>query len=951
MESIKKSYVATKFSPPKYYKNTITRWDLLERLREEINAPLTIIKAPSGFGKTTLAVQWRKELVLAGKRVGWVALEESENNVTQFLECFVKTLQDAGLNNIFDTISLYRPSDYRSLKSVATAMINDINKFGQDIFLFFDDFDSIKNKKVLYLLGNIFRHAPNNFHMILIARTSYNYRFDREVFGHKRVVRIGLEDLRFDVEKTQLLLEEIVGNKLPAAEVQRIFELTEGWVAAIQWVSLAMRVKARPHRLALLSIGDLKADMEHLVNDSLARLTRRERRFLLMTSILERFDAEICKYLTGFQDSDEIILRLTRCNPFIQPIEENGIDIGYKHHHLFREMLYRKLVKQYLSGIDDIKEKLHNLSLKEDISPFSAELQKLAVIDRGRLDLFALHRKAARWFRNRGMMIEAVTHAMAGGDLPLALSHIESSAPLLLDLGRLNTIMSWAERLPKNAEKCRPRLVYALGWAYTLTCQLETAREKLSTLEEHDLSDGSITPFEIEALRAAIWAYDDRADKALDIENHWPPEGSPFSVAAGTNVLVFALAMTGAYGRARHYVNWIEQQDKLRTVFFPTIYRKTLLGYTYAREGNLKEACLHLREAVALSDPIHGRRSAAACVPAGILAEILYERNELREVEALLAGRLDVLNETIFPEGLIRAYVAGARTFFATGDTDRALALLEQLYVYGKKRGYNRAIVYALFERVSFLLLRNRLTDALKLLEEMRLVESKEQAREGGNLVEIQRINRMALIKYDMFVGDYLAGIKKARELISQFKKCEAARPRMMVRLHILLANGHDGQGDRERCEAHLLQALEIGRTSGFVRTFLDEGKWMYRKIRQLNREKPLSDELSGYSYFLLSNFEVEREKVEIRLEGKPISGARHPTAVKRAGDRASLLTNREVEILRLVGRGLPNKRIAAALNISDETVKWYFKRIYSKLGVSGRVYALDRARELGIIR
>jgi len=937
--------IETKLAPPKYSRPLVERGPLLDKLRRGIDNTLTIITAPAGFGKTTLAAQWRRELIVQGRKVGWFSLDGTDNDNTQFLEYFLRALDSAGCASATDAMSLYRANAPDALINVGTAIINDLQECQGEIFLFIDDFHHITRGAINKMLAHIVRYAPANFHLVLVTRAKPDLSLEHMQLSG-RMNEVGVSDLRFTYEDTKSFLNDSDGEVVTVSDAQQIFDLTEGWIAAIQWASIALRSRSGKKAPIKFSGGDATIIAENLAKEVLDSLTKETQSFLLKTSILERFNGELCAAVTNLPNAGEILKSLETRNLFVLPIENKPN--WYRYHPLFAHYLQDRLVENFITELDDLGRKIYCIREEGDATPLSIRLQRLAQQDHARTDLFALHRTAAHWFQDQGMTIEAVNHALAGGDLSLALDLVETSAIELLNMGRLSTLMSWADRLPENAENGRPRLVYALGWAYTLTCQLNVAREKLATLEQADKAENPITIFEIEALRAAIWAYDDRPDKARELEKYWPPEGEPFSIAAGCNVLVFALEMTASYQAARQYASWVRQSSKLREIFFPTIYRKTLVGNTYAREGDLNRAETYFRAAIELAEPTHGRRSAAACIATGSLADVLYERNRLKEVRELLANRFDIINESIFPEGLIRAYVASARTYFALNDHNRAFDLLEQLYIHGRKNGYNRIIVASLAERVRFTLSQNNISEARRLLKEMQDIETAEEENDGGILKEVSLKNLLTRAQFNLAVGDTREVIQEIGPYLKEYENLH--RLRVVVRMCLLLAAAHLKNGNHREGDRYLLKALRMGESIGFIRSFVDEEIWCRERLENFSLREDFPGSLSVYIKSLLNQMPTCRPApLKERGAGKTAIGALKKASCMAARDQAGL-TRREVEILELAGTGIPNKRIASALNISDETVKWYLKRIYLKLDVSGRVFALDRAREYGII-
>jgi LuxR family maltose regulon positive regulatory protein len=162
---------------------------------------------------------------------------------------------------------------------------------------------------------------------------------------------------------------------------------------------------------------------------------------------------------------------------------------------------------------------------------------------------------------------------------------------------------------------------------------------------------------------------------------------------------------------------------------------------------------------------------------------------------------------------------------------------------------------------------------------------------------------------------------------------------RQLVRIDLLRAGLLDELKNTDEARACLITAITEGQRLGLVRTFVDEGSQIANLLALLIRDRAIDDELLPYASDLL-------EKISGPV-GK-LSGA----ATRRANalKAQTALTKREVEILDLVAKAMSTKRIALALNITLETVKWNLRNIFSKLGVSSRYDAMIWARNNGLI-
>jgi ATP/maltotriose-dependent transcriptional regulator MalT len=150
-----------------------------------------------------------------------------------------------------------------------------------------------------------------------------------------------------------------------------------------------------------------------------------------------------------------------------------------------------------------------------------------------------------------------------------------------------------------------------------------------------------------------------------------------------------------------------------------------------------------------------------------------------------------------------------------------------------------------------------------------------------------------------------------------------------------LQALAHRGQGDTESALATLERALALAAPGGLIRTFVDLGPPLAALLVELARRT----ERREYASRLLPAFSDDRRPV---VPATPTREGAFPLFEP--------LTDREIDVLRLLAARYTNKEIAARLHISRHTVTTHTVSIYQKLQVTGRRDAAQRARDLGLL-
>lgn len=376
-------------------------------------------------------------------------------------------------------------------------------------------------------------------------------------------------------------------------------------------------------------------------------------------------------------------------------------------------------------------------------------------------------------------------------------------------------------------------------------------------------------------------------------------------------------------------------------------YNQSLVAWQSMIQGDVAMAEKMLRNAVSITDEKHGRRSSPACAVAGYLAEILYETNALSDLEQLLAGRLDVMNQMVFFESLIRAYLAGARLRFIAGDTYAAYELLDRLKVYGITKGLKRPVAAALGERIRMELLHGNLANAQVMqqrLDEVALSYEDESTWHSlGNALDIPVTARICRARCAIAAGE----LPVAVQLLESFSKTPVCTMRIDIamRVHLLRAIALAGQNKTADAAQALGDTLGLTAPTGMLRVYLDEGKACEMLLKALSARlphpEPKANELLAHAQSILSAFEsYHAQSQRITLPKPENQGQGVPEK----------LSEREEEVLQLLAQGMPNKRIALMMNISIDTVKWHLKNIFGKLEVTDRQQAIDKAYRTGIL-
>ena len=443
----------TKLHRPRLTKDLVTRRRLVERLNHDVDRPLILVCAPAGFGKTTLVGNWLEQMAVGqGEKAisfpsAWLSLDEDDSDLNVFIRYFISALR-----TIFDeacekTLALVMARQQPSQKVLFATFSNELENLPGECILVLDDYHTIHSVEVHNLLGQLVRHWPEPLHLVLISRVSPSISLDG-LRAKGMISEIRTRDLRFTPEETAAYLSKtqfaLMGqNVLPLLE-----ERFEGWPAGLHLAAISMRSASSQEAVLSSLSGENSNIIGYLVDEVVSHQTPQIQTFLLKTSILDRFCASLCETVLGEIEAD---LNARRCLDWIERSELFIIPLDnrrewYRYHHLFQELLKQRL---------------------------SAELSHDQVAN--------LHRQASAWFEERGLLDEALHHALAGGDLEMAVRQMYSGLRNVLNHEDRPTLERWLRLLPNEVIQRDPRLliikIYEMQFMWRLDLQMRVIKQ------------------------------------------------------------------------------------------------------------------------------------------------------------------------------------------------------------------------------------------------------------------------------------------------------------------------------------------------------------------------------------------------------------------------------------------------------------------------------------------
>jgi LuxR family maltose regulon positive regulatory protein len=249
-----------------------------------LHGKLTLLSAPTGFGKTTLINNW---IFSAKPAVAWLSLDERDNDSTRFWTYVVAALQAIEADIGDSALPLLQSSQVPPLESVLTTLINEVVLIPTEVALVLDDYHVIDSAVVDETLTFLLDHLPPQMHLIITTREDPNLPLAR-YRSRGQMMELRAADLRFTPTESAEFLNQVMGLSLSTEDISALETRTEGWIAGLQLAAISMQGRADPGRFIQAFTGSHHFILEYLIEEVLHGQPDHVRDFLLQTAILDQ---------------------------------------------------------------------------------------------------------------------------------------------------------------------------------------------------------------------------------------------------------------------------------------------------------------------------------------------------------------------------------------------------------------------------------------------------------------------------------------------------------------------------------------------------------------------------------------------------------------------------------------------------------------------------------------
>ncbi len=900
----------TNITPPRLPAPHVSRPRLLALLEQGMRGPLTLVSAPAGSGKTTLLAEWA---AMTTRPVAWLSCEEADNDPARLLAALSAALArlDERLGGAVETERPWHPHEH---ERAMTHLLNDLERLLPDeTVLILDDVHHLTTEASQALLLFLLNHLPARLHVLIGTRGDLpglaRWR------ARNQVTELHSQELVFESAEVEAFVHAM-GLSLDSEAIRLLEERTEGWIAGIQLVTLALRARADATRVLRTTERTHRFLLDYVREEVLMPQPPELQRFLLRTSVLERLSGPLCESVTGESAGQRTLASLLQGNLFVSALDDT--ETWFRYHPLFAEAL-RTLLQQ----------------------------QEPALLPE-------LYRRAGRWYEQHGWGEDACEYALLSGDLPHAASLLEELVPALVEHGKLVRLSRWLDRLPPDCIAASVPLSLALIWTQPVRTSESADPERvirhlMGLVEAHaqdDPESQAALQRELALHQAALALAQGDIPQALARAAEATRSLTGPETAWSRFTMWRQQVLLGAAYRARGDLQASEQMWRNAVPAgeaLPNLVALSGLDDLYEEQGRLRELGLLYEDVFRSCREHHDPPLTLLAWAHWRYGVLLCEWNRLQEAASsaqqllALVPLLDRARPT--PELVLFGLGIQARVALAQGNGEWARHLLEREEFDVARLPIPQAAkdVLILYP-VRFALAFGQLEPALRWASSCGLRYDDPLTTPLAKKYYVRYVTLARVLLARGRGHRNSSSLAHARMLLDRLLETTigAGAKGRRIEAQMLLALALYAQGKTKQALSTLGPILAQAEPEGYLRLFADEGEVMARLLA------------------LITPFTTASPDYLQRIQTATASAWHtQPDASTQTAPRSmpfEPLSAREHDVLQLVAEGLSNQQIAERLILSLHTVKLHVRHLMAKLNAANRTQAVARARAFHLL-
>jgi LuxR family maltose regulon positive regulatory protein len=901
------STLSTKLHMPALRADALRRARLMQRLETGAREgrTLMLVSAPAGFGKTTLISAWLQQ---NQRRAAWLSLDQSDNDPIRFWRYVIAALQTIDANCGATALAMLTAPQLPPLEAIVTALINDLAAATNPIVLVVDDYHAVTDLNIHTSLDFFLDHLPPHVQVALTTREDPPLSLPRRR-ARQKLTEVRAADLRFTLSEATELFNAIMQLGLTSTDIAALEQRTEGWAVGLQMAALSLQGRSDQHDFITAFAGDDRYIADYLLEEVLQRQPPAVQDFLLKTSFLPRLNAALCDAVLERHDSRSVLADLDRANLFIVSLDNRRE--WFRYHHLFSDLLRQRLGEA--------------LSADQLIGPYQT---------------------ASLWFEQHGLIDEAIGLALKARDFDRTRRLLEQFVIWYFQHSELQALADHVSALPPAFITQHVHLLAMRAWALLASGHANEARRDVQKIEQvagvaeedwprwSELSDQARAALmEASVMRMRFLMDQGQIDWVLKLAQQILPrltdDKRVWLYNTSSDLRPPVRFMVGVAHELRGEIRAAEGEYRVTVAEGtgnPHIMALALghLGSMQMQRGQLHAAADTYRQALQLAEDMGRYSSPFFGISHAGYGGLLYEWNDLAAAQQQIEEGIAQGKVWNSWEALLPGYLNLARVKQSLGDGAGAFAALDDMLTHTREAN-PAAPLLAESMRAWLWLRQGRLENVERWATSLNLNSQSDIT--AGNAADVLLLARL-LIAHNK--------LPEAAALLQRLLAATESSEQGLLHLTAQLWQAVVLAAQDKAREARQTLALVLHRAEpeGYVRLFVDAGLPVARLLYQAI-EHDLSPD---YARRLLAAFP--------ETDWSPQPDRPTPTTE----DLIEPLSDRELEVLCLIDQGLSNSEIAAKLVLSTGTVKVHSHNIFSKLGVSSRTQAVNKARALELI-
>ncbi|WP_343073271.1 LuxR C-terminal-related transcriptional regulator [Pyxidicoccus fallax] len=890
----------TKLCPPQTASVLVSRGEALRKMDSGVGGKLVLVTAPLGWGKTTLLTQWYREARVPHP-LAWLSLDELDNAPERFFSYLVGAIRRAAPDFDAYIASQLDAQVELPLDHATSVVLRSLWNLGRELVVVLDDFHVLRERALVKAFSYLLDHSPPHVHWVVASRNLPELDLAKLKLT-EQLVTLDSRDLSMDGEAIRELGQRLCEAELALEDVEYLRSHTEGWVAGVKLALLSAGEHAGVSDALRKAVGSNRDVARYLADAVLREQSPEVHEFLVLSSVVDHLNGDLCNALLGITHGPALLANLERAQLFIQPLDTQHQ--WYRYHALFLDFLRTQLACDFGDRIPQ------------------------------------LHRVASAWFAEHGQPEEALKHAFASGDRSWCLELLARCVEAWMREGEMALVLQWTAKLTPEEVIRTPALCVAniacLILSRRLTqasSMLEDARQRLAAGQVESGPERERLSRQLGHLTLFHAVLSDSAAGAGPELEAWAGFEELDVFLAGVLLAAkayHALRMSRFDAMRRLALSARETLHGLNSPFI-TCYTDVLVALADRAQGNMKDAAERCEAAFERASL--GRRNPVWVNAATALANTRYEQNRLDEAEALCIEALPLLQQAQAFETFTTAYFVLVRIKSIRGKYAEAWQLLDYLHSVLEVSHQTRFLAHVCGEKIRLCLLEQAPARMKAVAQEFGLGERMRRGEWSERRVYDETWEQLGLAQAWVLMAKGRHG--KAHSLLETLR-ASAHDVGYVSRESALLAAiavCHWRAGDSAAAFAALNRGIALVQRFGFNRSVFDETPGLQEVIVAAASQRKLSHGLpSRYA----ARFQ---DVLSVGADGPP-------ELVEAPSAPLEPLTERELQMLKLLAQGLSNQEISERSNVALSTTKWHLRNVFAKLDVTTRTAAIVKAQE-----